>query len=41
MIEEPEVLLDTHILVWARQDPARLSKRQRDVLERIQAKEGR
>ena len=41
MTEEPEALLDTHILVWAREDPARLTKRQRDVLHRIQAKEGR
>ena len=41
MIEEPEALLDTHILVWAREDPARLTKRQRDVLNRVQAKEGR
>jgi PIN domain nuclease of toxin-antitoxin system len=41
VIEEPEVLLDTHILVWARQDPSKLNKRQRDVLHRIQAKEGR
>ncbi len=41
MIEEPEALLDTHILVWTRQDPARLTKRQRDLINRIQAKEGR
>ena len=41
MIEEPEVLLDTHILVWAREDPTRLTKPQRDVLKRIEAKEGR
>jgi PIN domain nuclease of toxin-antitoxin system len=41
MTEEPEALLDTHILVWARQDPGRLTKRQRDLLNRIQAKEGR
>jgi PIN domain nuclease of toxin-antitoxin system len=41
MIEEPEALLDTHILIWARQDPAKLTKRQRDFLHRIQAKEGR
>jgi PIN domain nuclease of toxin-antitoxin system len=41
MTEEPEALLDTHILVWARQDPTKLNKRQRDLLHRIQAKEGR
>lgn len=37
---EPEALLDTHILIWARQDPDRLSKRQRDMLEGVQAREG-
>lgn len=41
MIDEPEVLLDTHILVWAREDPTRLTKPQRDVLKRIETKEGR
>jgi PIN domain nuclease of toxin-antitoxin system len=41
MTDEPEALLDTHILVWARQDPTRLNKRQRDLLHRIEAKEGR
>ena len=41
MTEEPEALLDTHIFVWSRQDPTQLTKRQRDLLNRIQAKEGR
>jgi PIN domain nuclease of toxin-antitoxin system len=41
MTEEPAALLDTHIFVWARNDPAQLNKRQRDLLNRIQAKEGR
>lgn len=41
MTEEPAALLDTHIFVWARNDAAQLNKRQRDLLNRIQAKEGR
>jgi PIN domain nuclease of toxin-antitoxin system len=41
MIEEPEALLDTHILVWARQDPDRLNTRQRKLLEDVQAREAR
>ena len=41
MTDEPDALLDTHILVWARHDPGKLTKRQRDLLNRVQAKEGR
>jgi PIN domain nuclease of toxin-antitoxin system len=41
MTEEPEALLDTHILVWARLDPDQLTPRQRDFLSDVQAREGR
>ncbi len=41
MTEEPEALLDTHILVWARQNPSKLSLRQRELLGDIEAREGR
>lgn len=41
MTEEPEALLDTHILVWARLDPSKLNCRQRELLQDIQAREGR
>jgi len=41
MTEEPEALLDTHILVWARQNPSELSTRQREFLADLQAREGR
>ena len=41
MTEDPEALLDTHILVWARLDPSELSQRQRELLADIEAREGR
>ena len=41
MTEEAEALLDTHILVWARQNPSELSTRQREFLTELQAREGR
>ena len=41
MNDDPEALIDTHILVWARQDPGKLNRRQRDLLTDIQAREGR
>ncbi|HYL35318.1 MAG TPA: hypothetical protein VEV17_05355 [Bryobacteraceae bacterium] len=31
-----EYLLDTHILVWWRHDPARLSKAQRQILAELE-----
>jgi len=41
MTEEPEALLDTHILVWARLDPSELSVRQREFLADVEAREAR
>ena len=41
MNEEPIALLDTHILVWARQDSSRLTAPQRKLLEGVQQREGR
>ena len=41
MTEEPEALVDTHILVWARLSPSQLSPRQRKFLADIQAREAR
>jgi PIN domain nuclease of toxin-antitoxin system len=41
MTEEPEGLLDTHILVWARLSPGELTRKQRDFLSDIQARESR
>src|SRR5579871_5321963 len=41
MTEDPEALLDTHILVWARLDPSALSQRQRALLADIEARESR
>jgi PIN domain nuclease of toxin-antitoxin system len=41
MNDEPEALLDTHILVWAKLRPGELSKRQREFLADVQAREGR
>ena len=40
MTDGPEALLDTHILVWARQDPSQLTPKQRDFLTDLQAREG-
>jgi PIN domain nuclease of toxin-antitoxin system len=41
MNEAPAGLLDTHILVWARLDPGQLTRRQRDFLAEVEAREGR
>ena len=41
MTDDPDALLDTHILVWAKLDPSQLTRKQRNFLTDVQAKEGR
>jgi PIN domain nuclease of toxin-antitoxin system len=41
MTEEPEALVDTHILVWARLSPSELTQKQQNLLADIEAREGR